>query len=118
MDTKLFARIGAVAFVAFALTMTALQLREERKPEQTQAVTVAERDGDPLPEMLRLCSELGQLAETTNECRRAWAENRRRFLAPGARPMERMPQPAPVIDNSGQSSPSQPVVLPSPTGGQ
>ena len=29
MDTKLFARIGAGAFVAVALTMTALQLRED-----------------------------------------------------------------------------------------
>ena len=30
MDTKLFARIGAGAFVAVALTMSVLQLREER----------------------------------------------------------------------------------------
>jgi hypothetical protein len=30
MDTKLFARIGAGAFVAIALTMSVLQLREER----------------------------------------------------------------------------------------
>ncbi|WP_374527020.1 putative entry exclusion protein TrbK-alt [Novosphingobium sp.] len=118
MDTKLFARIGAVAFVAIALTTTALQLREERKPELTEAVTVNEPDGDPLPEMLRLCSELGQLAETTNECRLAWAENRHRFLAPGARPMERFPQASPMIGNSGRPSQSQPVVVPSGTGGR
>ena len=118
MDTKLFARIGAIAFVAVAITMSALQLREERKPEPIEAVTVNEPDGDPLPEMLRLCSELGQLAETTNECRQAWAENRRRFLAPGARPMERFPQGQPIIDNSGQASPSQPVAVPPKSGGQ
>lgn len=117
MDTKLFARIGAVAFVAIALTTTALQLREERKPELTEAVTVNEPDGDPLPEMLRLCSELGQLAETTNECRQAWAENRRRFLAPGARPMERFPQPNPVTSDSVRPPQSQPVAVPSNTGG-
>jgi len=112
MDTKLFARIGAIAFVAVAITMTALQLREERKPDRTEIVTVSDPDGDPLPEMLRLCSELGQLAETTNECRQAWAENRRRFLAPGARPMERFPKAGPMNGNSGQ-----PSVAPSGSGG-
>ena len=80
MDTKLFARIGAIVFVAIAITVTVLQLREERKPEHIEVVNVDEPDGDPLPEMLRLCSELGQVAETTNECRQAWAEKRRRFL--------------------------------------
>lgn len=118
MDTKLFARFGAIAFVALAITMTALQLREERKPERTEIVTVSEPDGDPLPEMLRLCSELGELAETTNECRLAWAENRRRFLAPGARPKERFPQSQSMIGNSGQPSQSQPVAVPSGTGAQ
>lgn len=118
MNSKLFARIGAIAFVAIAITMSVVQLREERKPEPTETVTVAEPDGDPLPEMLRLCSELGQLAETTNECRQAWAENRHRFLAPGARPMEPFPKPVPVIDNSGQPSGSPPVAAPSNSGGQ
>ncbi|MCB2057138.1 MAG: putative entry exclusion protein TrbK-alt [Novosphingobium sp.] len=118
MNSKLFARIGAIGFVAVAITMTALQLREERKPEPPEVVTVVEPDGDPLPEMLRLCSELGQVAETTNECSQAWAENRRRFLAPGARPMERFPRPNPVIDNSGLPSGSPRVTAPSSSGGQ
>lgn len=116
MNTKLLARLGAGAFVAIALTMTALQLREEPKVPATETMTVPEPDGDPLPEMLRLCSELGQIAETTNECRQAWAENRRRFLAPGARPMERMPQPAPVIEESGEPSRSQAVPAPPKSG--
>ena len=118
MDTKLFARIGAIAFVAVAITMSALQLREERKPGRTEIVTVSDPDGDPLPEMLRLCSELSELAETTNECRQAWAENRRRFLAPGARPKERFPQSQSMIGNSAQPSQSLPVVVPSGTGGR
>lgn len=117
MDAKLFARIGAVAFVAIAITMSALQLREERKPERAEAIIVSEPDGDPLPAMLRLCAELGQLAEKTNECRQAWAENRRRFLAPGARPMERFPQPNPVTSDSVRPPQSQPVAVPSNTGG-
>ena len=118
MDTKLLARIGAGAFVAVALTMTVLQLREEPEVSPTETITVSKADDDPLPEMLRLCSELGQLAETTNECRQAWAENRRRFLAPGARPKERFPQAHPVNDNSARPSGSQPVTVPTKSGGQ
>lgn len=118
MDFKLFARIGAIAFVALAITMTALQLREERKPDRAEIVTVSDPDGDPLPEMLRFCSELGELAETTSECRQAWAENRRRFLAPGARPKERFPQSDPVIGHSAQPSQSQLGSAPSGTGGR
>jgi hypothetical protein len=49
MDTKLFARIGAGAFVAIALTMSVLQLREERPEPLPEVITVFEPDGDPLP---------------------------------------------------------------------
>lgn len=80
MDTKLFARIGAGAFVAVALTMTALQLREEPAPPQPEIITVFEPDGDPLPAQLRACSAMGELALSSPECRAAWAEKRRRFL--------------------------------------
>lgn len=79
MDSKLFARIGAVAFVAIALTMTALSLREEPSvPAET--VTMFEPDGDPLPAQLRSCSAMGELALSSPDCRAAWAEKRRRFL--------------------------------------
>ena len=80
MDTKLFARIGAGAFVAVALTMTALQLREDPKAAPTEIVTVLEPDGDPLPSQLRACSAMGELAVSSPDCRAAWAEKRRRFL--------------------------------------
>lgn len=79
MDTKLFARIGAVAFVAIALTMTALSLREEHSPPD-ETVTVFEPDGDPLPAQLKTCNEMGELALSSPDCRAAWAEKRRRFL--------------------------------------
>ncbi|MFZ5702982.1 MAG: putative entry exclusion protein TrbK-alt [Pseudomonadota bacterium] len=79
MDTKLFARIGAVAFVAIALTMTALSLREERPPPD-ETVTVFEPDGDPLPAQLKACNDMGELALSSPDCRAAWAEKRRRFL--------------------------------------
>ena len=80
MDTKLFARIGAGAFVAIALTMSVLQLREERPDPLPEVITVFEPDGDPLPAQLRACAAMGELALSSPDCRSAWAEKRRRFL--------------------------------------
>jgi conjugative transfer region protein TrbK len=80
MDTKLFARGGAVAFVAIALTMTALTLRERPEAARTETITVWEPDGDPLPAQLKACNEMGELALSSPDCRAAWAEKRRRFL--------------------------------------
>ena len=80
MDTKLFARIGAGAFVAVALALSVLQLREEPMPPPTEVVTVWEPDGDPLPAQLRACAAMGELALSAPDCRAAWAEKRRRFL--------------------------------------
>lgn len=80
MDTKLFARIGAGAFVAIALTMSLLQLREERPEPLPEVITVFEPDGDPLPAQLRACAAMGELALSSPDCRAAWAEKRRRFL--------------------------------------
>mgnify|MGYP001599467533 CR=1 FL=1 len=80
MDTKLFARIGAGAFVAIALTMSVLKLREERPEPLPEVITVFEPDGDPLPGQLRACAAMGELALSSSDCRAAWAEKRRRFL--------------------------------------
>lgn len=80
MDTKLFARIGTGAFVAIALTMSLLQLREERPEPLPEVITVWEPDGDPLPAQLRACEAMGELALSSPDCRAAWAEKRRRFL--------------------------------------
>lgn len=80
MDTKLFARIGAGAFVAIALTMSVLQLSEERLEPLPEVITVWEPDGDPLPAQLRACAGMGELALSSPDCRAAWAEKRRRFL--------------------------------------
>jgi len=112
MDTKLFARIGAGVFVAIALTMTALQMREERPTPPPETISVAEPEGDPLPAQIRACAVMGEQAVDVPDCRAAWAENRRRFLAPGARPMERFPQAAPATDGSRRPSEPQPLVAP------
>jgi conjugative transfer region protein TrbK len=88
MDIKLFARIGAGAFVALALTLSVLQLREESAPPSPQTVNVWEPDGDPLPAQLRVCASMGELALSSPDCRAAWAEKRRRFLGVEGRPGE------------------------------
>ena len=80
MDSKLFARISAGAFVAVALTMSLLQLREKPADPLPEIITVWEPDGDPLPAILRACSDMGELALSSPDCREAWAEKRRRFL--------------------------------------
>ena len=92
MDTKLFARIGAVIFIAIAITMTAIELsrgpdagRDARRAERPAAVAA-----DPLLAELQRCQMLGQGGATDQSCLRAWAENRRRFLTPGARPAARI----------------------------
>ena len=101
MDTKLFARIGAGAFVAVALTMTALQLREDPKAAPTEIVTVLEPDGDPLPSQLRACSAMGELAVSSPDCRAAWAEKRRRFLG-----IETEASPDPAVAATDGASPT------------
>ena len=94
MDTKLFARIGAIAFVAVAITMTALELREEPRPAEPEVMTVFEPDTDPLPAVLRQCATMGEAATTSRICIDAWAEKRRRFLGD---PRKIEPSPAASI---------------------
>lgn len=90
MDTKLFARIAAGAFVAVALITTVLTLREERGTPLPAAAAAREPAGDPLSAPLRACAAMGELALSSPVCRTAWAEQRRRFLGIG--PAE--PRPA------------------------
>lgn len=92
MDTKLLARIGAVIFIAIAITMTAIEMSHAPEPaREVPAVAVDPLAAtDPLLIELRRCQSLGQAGASDPDCLRAWAENRRRFLAPGARPATRI----------------------------
>jgi len=105
MDTKLFARIGAGAFVAVVLTLTVLDLREEPKAPSPEIITVFEPDGGPLPARLRACAAMGEAALSAPGCRSAWAEKRRRFLGVKAdesspNPVAPPPADAPAVDQS------------------
>lgn len=108
MDTKLFARVGAVAFVAIALTMTALTLREGPEAARPETITVWEPDGDPLPAQLKACNAMGELALSSPDCRAAWAEKRRRFLGV---PDDNAEADAPAIEPVNDIAPPVPTPI-------
>lgn len=100
MDSKLLARIGAIVFVAIAITMTAIEMARAPEPMREAPVSVAETTAtDPLLIELRRCQSLGASGASDPDCLRAWAENRRRFLAPGARPAARIADGATPQEN-------------------
>jgi conjugative transfer region protein TrbK len=100
MDTKLLARIGAIVFVAIAITMTAIEMSGSRRaPVDQPRVAEAIDADDPLRIELRRCQLLGAAGGSDGNCLRAWAENRRRFLAPGARPAARIADTAADEEN-------------------
>jgi len=88
VDSKLLARIGAVAFVAVAITATVIELtRKEERPEAAMPRPAQTGAADPLRDELFRCQSLGEAGPRDPACLRAWAESRRRFLTPGtARP--------------------------------
>ena len=92
MDGKMLARLGAVVFVAVAITATAIELtRKDDEPAGWSAGDTGNAPADPLRVELVRCQELGEAGPRDAACRRAWAESRQRFLAPGARPVDRLP---------------------------
>ncbi|NKL37162.1 putative entry exclusion protein TrbK-alt [Rhizobium leguminosarum bv. viciae] len=93
MDGKLLARIGAIGFVTFAITATAIELSRKDEPPLYRSVAAAtEASADPLKTELRRCQQLGEAGTRDPACLQAWAANRDRFLKPSeALP----PQPAP-----------------------
>lgn len=101
MDTKLLARIGAVIFIAIAITMTAIEMSRAPEPAREAPAAVVDplATADSLLIELRRCQSLGQAGASDPDCLRAWAENRRRFLAPGARPTARIAEDASAQEN-------------------
>jgi conjugative transfer region protein TrbK len=100
MDSKLLARIGAVVFIAIAITMTAIEMSRAPEPPRAEPAAVADKSAtDPLLIELRRCQSIGAAGASDPDCLRAWAENRRRFLAPGARPAARIAEDASAKEN-------------------
>jgi len=80
MDSKLLARIGAIVFVAIAITATAIQMTHKEDVPAQAPTRLIQPDRDPLREGQRRCQQLGQKAADDAECLRVWAETRDRFL--------------------------------------
>lgn len=93
MDGKILARVGAIVFVAVAITATAIEMnRKDISPDAlaTRGRPVAAQD--PLAAELLRCSEIGEAGTRDAGCLKAWVENRRRFLGQPAS----VSSPAPV----------------------
>lgn len=81
MKTKHLTRAIAATFVAGAIAMAMLTLRESPAPPVPEVVDITDMDSDPLPALLRRCRAMGEAAASSTLCSRTWADNRRRFLA-------------------------------------
>ncbi|MBP1847895.1 conjugative transfer region protein TrbK [Rhizobium petrolearium] len=86
MDGKMLARLGAVVFVAVAITAAVVELTRKEEPSEDFSTRIIEPQRDPLRERQRRCQQLGQQAASDAECLRVWAETRDRFLGRPAAP--------------------------------
>lgn len=93
MDSKMLARLGAIVFVTFAITATAIELTRKEDAPASSPVRVLRPDRDPLRDGQLRCQQLGQLAASDTECLRVWSETRDRFLGH---------TPAPVSPSSSE----------------
>jgi conjugative transfer region protein TrbK len=85
MDGKLLARLGAIVFVAFALTATAIEMvRWDDEPALPPRQHDRTSPNDPLRAGQRRCQGLGEAAARDSECLRIWAQTRERFLGAAA----------------------------------
>ena len=94
MDGKMLARIGAITFVAVALTVTAIELTRKDDAPTSSPMPQHRPATNPLRDAQRRCQQLGQAAANDTECLHVWAETRDRFLG-------RTPQPvAPAANDA------------------
>jgi conjugative transfer region protein TrbK len=81
VDGKTLARISAIAFVALAITATAIDMgRSDAAPGPAAQVQPSIVRHDALDEQLTRCSLAGEVGAQDPQCLKAWAANRRRFL--------------------------------------
>lgn len=80
MDGKMLARLGAVVFIAIALTATAIDMVRKDEPSAPHPAPALQPPADPLRETLRRCQQLGEPAASDSDCLAAWAQSRDRFL--------------------------------------
>jgi len=91
MDGKMLARLGAIIFVAIAMTATVIELARKEEPAPARPTPVLQPPFDPLRQSLRRCQQMGEAAINDPECLATWAKSRDRFL--GRTPVTDAPQP-------------------------
>ena len=80
MDGKMLARVGAVIFVAIAITAAAIEISRNDEPRSSHPGMSLQSLDDPLRQNLRRCQRLGEAALSDSGCLSVWAESRDRFL--------------------------------------
>lgn len=80
MEGKTLARIGAIVFVAFAMTATVIELTRDEEPARPAPAPALAPSVDPLRAEQRRCQQLGEAGVRDAECLAVWAETRDRFL--------------------------------------
>ncbi len=78
----MLARIGAVVFVAIAITATVIDMTRQEEPPSVSALPALQPSTDPLRATLRRCQQLGEASSNEAECLAAWAQSRDRSWAP------------------------------------
>ncbi|MCR4268547.1 putative entry exclusion protein TrbK-alt [Nitratireductor sp. ZSWI3] len=92
MDGKMLARLGAIIFVAIAITATVIEMSRKDEPAPARPAPALQPPADPLRQSLRRCQRMGEAAVSDPDCLATWAENRDRFLR--RTPALAAPQPA------------------------
>ncbi len=90
MDGKMLARLGAIIFVAFAITATVIELTRKEEPDPVRSTPVLQSPADPLRQSLRRCQQMGEAAISDPDCLATWTKSRDRFL--GRTPAPDAPQ--------------------------
>lgn len=80
MDLKTAARILVVFALGAGLTAAIVALQDEDATD-TKLPSIGRPGGEPVKTGLARCRDLGMAAADDAACRKAWAENRRRFFA-------------------------------------
>ena len=80
MDGKMLARLGAVIFIAVAITAMVIDMTRKDDAPASSTAPMVPPQRDPLREGQLRCQQLGQRAADDAECLRVWAETRDRFL--------------------------------------
>lgn len=79
MDARIAARMIAVLALGVAMTAALMAWRGDGT-EDAASHTLRHPGGEPATSELVRCRDLGIAAADDRACRKAWAENRRRFL--------------------------------------